>query len=229
MTPNEPERTSEAPSEAADSSGKTAKRKGVNTRALKGLEVLDGLGHAWVAVLLVALAFSVLAYTSVVFLEQISGFMAVLRMAISRPVAEMQNVEEAFNANCLELLSTILFAVVVLELLRTTVSYLQSRNVLATVRDFLVVGIISSVRKVLLITAHSSLTGQTGADFTQEALGIALSVLAILLLIGGLFLLQRLSPFETNRRERKGKPLLLRQLGTAFASKIPAIFEYNKQ
>lgn len=90
-----------------------------------------------------------------------------------------------------ELLSSLLFAVIILELLRTIITYLQSHDTQAIMKEFLIVGIISSIRKILMVGAESSLANTTGNDFIQEAIGVVISVVAILLMIGGLILLNR--------------------------------------
>ena len=61
----------------------------------------------------------------------------------------------------------------------------------AIMTDFLVVGVISSVRKILLVGAESSLGGEKGLDFIREAIGVVISIAGILLLIGGLVALRR--------------------------------------
>jgi uncharacterized membrane protein (DUF373 family) len=101
------------------------------------------------------------------------------------------NLEDPFYRVSLDLLSSILFAVIILELLRTIITYLQTHDIQAIMQEFLVVGIISSVRKILLVGAEASLSGSSGIDFIQEATGVVLNILGILLLIVGLFLLRR--------------------------------------
>jgi uncharacterized membrane protein (DUF373 family) len=101
------------------------------------------------------------------------------------------NLADPFYKLSLDLLSSILFAVIILELLRTIITYLQTHNIQAIMQEFLVVGIISSVRKILLVGAEASLSGSSGMAFIQEAVGVALNILGILLLIVGLFMLRR--------------------------------------
>lgn len=101
--------------------------------------------------------------------------------------------DQRFYSNSLELLSSILFAVILLELLRTIITFLKTRDIQAIMQEFLVVGIISSVRKILLVGAQSSLegAGDKGTDFIKESTGTLLSILGVLLLIAGLIALQR--------------------------------------
>lgn len=100
------------------------------------------------------------------------------------------NDEDQFNHVSLELLSTILFAVIILELLRTIITYLQTHDIQAIMQEFLVVGIISSVRKILLVGAEASLSGSSGDAFVKESTGVLLNIGGILLLIVGLVMLR---------------------------------------
>ena len=100
--------------------------------------------------------------------------------------------EDPFVKNSLELLSNILFVVILLELLRTIITYLQTHDIQAIMQEFLVVGIISSVRKILLVGAEASLSSNKGGmAFIQESTGVILDILGILLLILGLVMLKR--------------------------------------
>ena len=99
---------------------------------------------------------------------------------------------DPFVKNSLELLSNILFVVILLELLRTIITYLQTHDIQAIMQEFLVVGIISSVRKILLVGAEASLSSnKTVMEFIQESTGVVIDILGILLLILGLVLLKR--------------------------------------
>ena len=111
---------------------------------------------------------------------------------IAATVASTDQPEDAFIANSLSLLSLILFVVILLELLRTIITYLQTHNIQAIMQEFLVVGIISSVRKILLVGAQSSLVGSKGMDFVLEATGVVIDIIGILLLIGGLIALKKM-------------------------------------
>jgi len=113
------------------------------------------------------------------------------KSAEAKPHETTTNLEDPFYKVSLDLLSSILFAVIILELLRTIITYLQTHNIQAIMQEFLVVGIISSVRKILLVGAAASLSGSSGIDFIQEATGVLLNILGIMLLIVGLYLLRR--------------------------------------
>jgi uncharacterized membrane protein (DUF373 family) len=108
----------------------------------------------------------------------------------SESPAPRANIDK-FDGYSLEILSSILFAVIILELLRTIITYLQTHDILAIMQEFLVVGIISSVRKILLVGAEASLSGSSGMEFIQEAVGVLLNIGGIVLLILGLVMLRR--------------------------------------
>jgi uncharacterized membrane protein (DUF373 family) len=139
------------------------------------LEKGDGMAHVLVAILLLLLALGIL----------ISSTYGFVTDWIQHP-ATME-----FAPKALKYLSDLLFGVIVLELLSTILTYIQARNLEATIKDFLVVGLISSIRKILLVGAQSSLEKSTGDEFQKEAMGTVVSIIGILLLIGGLLLLDR--------------------------------------
>jgi uncharacterized membrane protein (DUF373 family) len=186
----------------------------VSPRTLSILERLDNLAHVIVAALFILMALSVVLYTCALFVRQVPLIVAAFAPApeahADRGAAATSTVETAhtqptgegtgralsdvrFYGNSLELLSSILFAVILLELLRTIITFLKTRDIQAIMQEFLVVGIISSVRKILLVGAQSSLegAGDKGSDFIKESIGTLLSILGVLLLIVGLIALQR--------------------------------------
>lgn len=174
------------------------------------LEGLDNLFHVIVAVLFILMAASVLAHTCLVFARHAplilprhaaaqpptveAGSGSELKPVTAAPTAEASGSAENYDPflrGSLETLSSILFIVIILELLRTILTYLQTHNIQAIMREFVVVGIISSVRKILLVGAESSLKGSKGMEFIQEAAGTLLTILGILALIVGLWMLER--------------------------------------
>lgn len=165
------------------------------TKTLITLEQLDNIAHVAVAVFFVLMAVTVLIYTSALFVHQIQ-LMSPAFHAAAGEVAKAGEKEagDPFFAKSLELLSHILFVVIVLELLKTIITYLQTRDIHAIMKEFLVVGIISSVRKILLVGAESSMGHVTGMEFIKEATGTVISIVGILILIVGLVMLQRWHP-----------------------------------
>ncbi len=164
----------------------------VSPRTLMWLERLDNMAHVIVAVIFILMAATVIIYTGVILARQVP----LIATAVHGSAAEEQSsttpvVEDPFFANSLLLLSSVLFAVILLELLRTIITYLKTRDIHAIMREFLVVGIISSVRKILLVGAQASLSGDKDAgNFIKEATGTVISIVGILLLIVGLIALQ---------------------------------------
>ena len=178
-----------------------------DSQVVRWLERLDNLFHVIVAVLFILMAATVLIHTCVVFARQAPIIIprqsaantqkAEANAATSVPAIRSDGQEthqdevDPFLHNSLGILSSILFVVIILELLRTILTYLQTHNVQAIMQEFIVVGIISSVRKILLVGAESSLAGSKGNEFIQEATGTLVSILGILALILGLVMLQR--------------------------------------
>jgi len=153
--------------------------------AVHFLEKGDGWTHVLVSLLLLLLAIFILGYSTYSFVTDISqgqsGF---------TPPVEGHRVD--FIQRALQYLSDLLFGVIVLELLSTILTYIKARNLEATIKDFLVVGLISSVRKILLVGAQSSLANNEGPDgYVKEAVGTIITIAGIIMLVGGLLLLDR--------------------------------------
>jgi uncharacterized membrane protein (DUF373 family) len=140
------------------------------------LEGGDGIAHILVALLLLCLALCILGYGTYGFVQDL--------LHGTQP--------DDFPERALTYLSSLLFGVVVLELLSTILTYVQARNLEATIKDFLIVALISSIRKILLVGAQSSIKPEGGpGGFVTEAMGTVVSIIGILLLIGGLLLLDK--------------------------------------
>jgi hypothetical protein len=147
---------------------------------LQFLEKGDGMAHILVAILLLFLALAVVLDSTLHFLGQFTRGTS----------------GDSFAENGLTYLSGLLLGVIILELLSTILTYIRARNLEATIKDFLIVGLISSVRKILLVGAQSSIVTASGKDaggkgFLEESLGTVVSIVGILLLIGGLLMLDR--------------------------------------
>ena len=157
----------------------------VSHRTLFTLERLDSYAHVVVAVFFLILSSAVLIASVVIFCQ-----------SVGKSLHGGEEATQHFVHDSLEVLSTLLFAVIILELLRTIITYLQTRDTQAIMKEFLIVGIISSVRKILMVGAESSIVKPEGSPssasvFVQESTGVVISVAAILLMIGGLILLKR--------------------------------------
>ena len=156
---------------------------------LKWLNLLGDLAHVAVALLLVALTVIVLAYACLSYAHQLP----LVANAIHPPpmTAGPEHPADPFILSSIEFLSNILFAVILLEVLHTTLTFLRDRSSRPVVRAFLVVAILSIVRKLLLVGAESSLTGEKGLPFIYSSVGTLLSILGILLLVVGLIYISR--------------------------------------
>lgn len=157
------------------------------------LELLDNIAHVLVAVFFIILSGSVLAYCSLILIRNIQ-MIGPHSEDLHAPVTAIHPTSPFLHSS-LELLSSLLFAVIVLELLKTIITYLKTHNIQAIMKEFLVVGVISSIRKILLVGAETSLASDPTAAYVKEATGTLITIGGILAIIAGLVLLQR---SETN-------------------------------
>ncbi len=162
----------------------------IPTNILRWLNLLGDLAHVAVALLLLLLTVLVLVYACFSYAVQMPHLAAVLNHGPIMPSAG-NHPADPFIFSSIEFLSNILFAVILLEVLHTTVIFLHDRGSKAILRAFLVVAILSIVRKMLLVGAESSLTGETGLPFVYSAAGILISIVSILILVGALVLINR--------------------------------------
>lgn len=164
---------------------------GVSPLVLNLLEVLDNIAHVLVAIFFIILSGSVLVYACLLLIRAVPQLMLGPHESAALEGSVSAHGAGTFMHSSLELLSTLLFAVIVLELLKTIITYLKTHNIQAIMKEFLVVGIISSIRKILLVGAESSLATDPTAAYLKEAGGTVITIVGILLLIAGLIFLQR--------------------------------------
>lgn len=181
------------------------------------LEKIDNFFHVVGGVLFVLMAAAVLVHTCVTFARQIPNIIPKERPPAvyytSSPTGNLEikslevpqpaNVDPFLHAS-LEILSSILFVVIILELLRTILTYLQTHSIQKVMQEFVLVGVISSIRKILLVGAESSLAGSKGIEFIHEAVGTLLSIVGIVVLIIGLVLLQKAFGKKTDNSLKEG-------------------------
>ena len=146
--------------------------------------------HVAVAVLLILMTVFVLVYACLSYVKQMPLVISVLHQRPAVPEGE-NHPTDVFISGSVEFLSNILFAVILLEVLHTTLTYLHDRSSRSVVRAFLVVAVLSIVRKLLLVGAESSLTGEIGLPFVQSAAGTLISIVSILLLVACLVMVNR--------------------------------------
>ena len=162
----------------------------ISIGTLRWLNLLGDLAHVAVAVLLLLLTALVLIYACFSYAAHMPHLLAVMYPAAPRAEAG-NHPADPFILGSVEFLSNILFAVILLEVLHTTVIFLHDRGSRPVVRAFLVVAILSIVRKILLVGAESSLTGEKGLPFVYSSVGTLISILGIIMLVGGLVYMSR--------------------------------------
>jgi uncharacterized membrane protein (DUF373 family) len=163
----------------------------ISTGTLRGLNLLGDLAHVAVAALLILVTVLVLMYACLAYIKQIILIAPILHQNPTLPTAGSRPAD-VFILSSVEFLSNILFAVILLEVLHTTLTFLHDRSSRAIVRAFLVVAILSIVRKILLVGAESSLTSEMGMSFIYSAAGTLVSIAGILLLVWGLIYVGRM-------------------------------------
>jgi uncharacterized membrane protein (DUF373 family) len=138
------------------------------------LQGLDDLLHLAVALVLVAVSMAVLYH---IFTQDTRELVAALRT----PRHSFEPILATVNDT--------LFVIILLEVLRTVIAYLQHEEL--TVQPFLIIGIISTVRHLLMVGARLSLGEATSAtEFRQAIIELAVSGTLTVLLVSVYALLQ---------------------------------------
>jgi uncharacterized membrane protein (DUF373 family) len=108
-------------------------------------------------------------------------------------VAYVQSVNEAFLPATITLLNDLLFVIILLELFRTVLGFLQSDRI--RLEPFLHVGIIASVRRILTAGAEFSHQDTVPEEiFHHYLLDMSLHVIVILVLMVALYLHRKTDP-----------------------------------
>ena len=165
----------------------------ISVGTLRWLNLLGDLAHVVVALLLILMTVLVLAYACLSYAPHLALLAGAMHPRHIAPIGEGNHVPDPFIASSVEFLSNVLFAVILLEVLHTTLIFLHDRSGRAIVRAFLVVAILSIVRKLLLVGAESSLTGEMGLPFIYSSAGTLVSILGIALLSAALITVSRMS------------------------------------
>jgi len=96
------------------------------------------------------------------------------------------------TASILSLVNDILFVVIILELLWTMITYLKRQEF--PIASFIFIGIISSIRRMLLIEAQVSMGGDAAAaNFDHQMLELGVSTAIVLILSISYYLISRAS------------------------------------
>jgi uncharacterized membrane protein (DUF373 family) len=148
---------------------------GFRSRSYRLFELVDDVLHIGVAALLVVIAVIVFAHIILTGLSDLD-------------VGNTSAVK--FFDVILNDINTILFVVIVLELLATVIAHLRER--VFDLRPLLIIGVISSVRHILIVTAHMS--ADTAADpgpFTQQIVELLVNTVVTLVLVLCLWYISR--------------------------------------
>lgn len=121
---------------------------------LGAIGIAEGIVHYIVALVLLAVAGIVLWHT----------------------VRDLANTHQPFSTAATTAVNSVLFAIIVLEVMRTVVAHFESAGL--QLQPFLIIGIISAVREILTVGARLSLQGAT-AQPSVEVVHTALLELGV--------------------------------------------------
>ena len=143
----------------------------VNRMLLPVLETADGVIYGMVGIVFLLAALGMLGYS-------IATFPAALRVT-------------GFALAIVTLVNDLLLVMIIMEVLRTVLSYLQERG--TSLQPFLFIAAISATRRILAIGAQMSVAGETlSADrFHETMIDLGANAGAILAIALALYLLRR--------------------------------------
>ena len=142
----------------------------LHTVLLPLLEDADALVYGLVALVFLVAALGMLAYSVVAFPAALAA--------------------SGFPLAVITLVNDLLLVMIIMEVLRTVLSYLQERG--SSLRPFLFIAAISATRRILAIGAQMSIAGEIGPDrFQQAMIDLAVNAGAILAIAVALYLLGR--------------------------------------
>ena len=102
------------------------------------------------------------------------------------------HVNEGFPQAIITLVNDLLLVMIIMEVLRTVLSYIEERG--ASLRPFLFIGAISATRRILAIGAETSISGDKGVthdEFTRRLIDLGVNAGVILAIAIALFLLSQ--------------------------------------
>lgn len=117
------------------------------------------------------------------------GAIAMLGYTVSTFV---EHINEGFPQAIITLVNDLLLVMIIMEVLRTVLSYIEERG--ASLRPFLFIGAISATRRILAIGAESSITGDKGVthdEFTRRLVDLGVNAGVILAIAIALYLLSQ--------------------------------------
>ncbi len=135
-------------------------------------------------------------------------FIAALGMLVYSVIAFPDNLRATgFGLAVVTLVNDLLLVMIIMEVLRTVLSYLQERA--SSLQPFLFIAAISATRRILAIGAQMSVAGEKLApeQFQRAMLDLGANAGAILAIAVALFLLRRTTDKDLNRAsDRSSRP-----------------------
>ncbi len=119
----------------------------------------------------------------------LAGALAMLGYTV---YAFIGHVGDDFPQAIITLVNDLLLVMIIMEVLRTVLSYIEERG--ASLRPFLFIGAISATRRILAIGAETSISGDksvTREEFTRRLVDLGVNACVILLIVIALYLLSR--------------------------------------
>jgi uncharacterized membrane protein (DUF373 family) len=140
-------------------------------RVIPALEGIDAVVYSLVALVFLIAAFSMLGYSVIAFPENVAL--------------------NSFPLAIIALINDLLLVMIIMEVLRTVISYLAERG--GSLRPFLFIAAISATRRILAIGAQMSIAGEklTSDKFQQAMIDLSVNAGAILAISIALYLLGR--------------------------------------
>lgn len=100
------------------------------------------------------------------------------------------NLKSMDGGSIYHLINEILFVLIIMEIFITVITYLREHRV--TFQPFLVVGIIASIRKILTIDAHLSLTEEISREvFSRNMIALGVNIGIVFILVLSFYLLAK--------------------------------------
>jgi len=101
--------------------------------------------------------------------------------------------QEISTHSILAVINDVLFVLIIMELLWTVIRFLGRKSF--SLGSFLIIGIIGSIRKMLMVEAHMSMGGEvTTEKFYQYMMEMGLSSAIVFILIVAYYLVSKLPP-----------------------------------
>lgn len=148
--------------------GQESTRKRIVSGSRRWLIIADDFIHIAVALFLLVSALLILGRTALYF-------------------------QEISTHSILSVINDVLFVLIIMEILWTVIRFLGRKSF--SLGSFLIIGIIGSIRKMLMVEAHMSMGGEvTSEKFYQYMMEMGLSTVTVFILILAYYLVSKLPP-----------------------------------